>query len=94
MALITAVQELSLATTLNWFTHYTVRYAGGAPSPGKAFLDTETFVLTFSGVITVLIVVAMPSFIDGVWTWGLVAAAILQSVGRLAVAQLLSLIHI
>lgn len=88
VALITAVQELSLATTLNWFTHYTVRYAGGAPSPGKAFLDTETFVLTISGVITVLIVVAMPSFIDGVWTWGLVAAAILQSVGRLAVAQL------
>jgi O-antigen/teichoic acid export membrane protein len=88
VALITAVQELSLAATLTWFTHYTVRYAGNHRQADQSFLDTEAFVLLLSGVLTTLIVLTMPLFVQSEWTWALITAAILQSVGRLAVAQL------
>ncbi len=87
VALVTAVQELCIAVTLTWFLHYTVRYGGGPAGKGPSFLDTETFVLGFSGTLTAIIVLAMPAFIGGDWTPGLLAAAIAQSVGRLPIAQ-------
>ncbi|WP_439541982.1 lipopolysaccharide biosynthesis protein [Hyphomicrobium sp.] len=88
VALVTAVQELSLAATLGWFTHYTLRYAASFQGAAKTYLDTETFVILLSGTVTMLIVLSMPAFVDAKWTWPLLAAAVLQSVGRVAVAQL------
>jgi O-antigen/teichoic acid export membrane protein len=88
LALITAVQELSLAATLMWFTHYTIRHAGAPGGHGGRFLDTESFVLALSGAATLVILLAMPALVEASWTVGLMAAASAQSLGRLVVAQL------
>lgn len=88
VALVTAVQELSLAATLGWFSHYTLRYAGGFQGAAKSYLDTETFVILLSGAMTMAIVLCLPRVVEAEWTWPLLAAAVLQSVGRVAVGQL------
>ena len=89
VALVTAVQELALAASLAWFTHYTLRYAASfEDAERKAYLDAETLVIALSGAATLLIVLTMPLFVGGAWDWPLVAAAIFQSVGRVTLSQL------
>lgn len=89
VALVTAVQELALAASLAWFTHYTLRYAASfEDAERRAYLDAEMLVIALSGAATLLIVLTMPLFVGGAWDWPLVAAAIFQSVGRVTLSQL------
>lgn len=89
-ALVTAAQELAYTATLFWFGLYTARYFDpSAPDYSRrGYLDTETGVMIFAGLSTLLIVLALPLVVDARWTLGLAASTFAYMASRALVNQL------
>ncbi|HMN36589.1 MAG TPA: lipopolysaccharide biosynthesis protein [Hyphomicrobium sp.] len=83
-ALITAAQEFGYIATTFWFTLYTMRYfdRNAAAHDKTAFMNTEAGVMLAAALATAFGVMALPLFIDVVWSPALGTAAMAYCLSR------------